>query len=82
LLRNTVQGSMGKWEIYLSNADVLSYTLPEIPAGMDDLAGGDVATLDPIALESGTTFEDLITFNGDDLDQINRLATAFTRYEL
>jgi hypothetical protein len=38
--------------------------------------------MDPIALEQGTGFEDLITFNGDDLDQMNRLATAFTRHEL
>jgi len=52
------------------------------PDGFPDLAQGATVTLDPIALESGTLFEDLVTFNGDDLDHINELAVAFSRFEL
>jgi hypothetical protein len=82
LLRSTIQGASGRWEVYMQASPDVLYTLPDPPAGMDDLATGDLTTLDPIALGASMTFEDLVTFNGDDLDQINRLATALTRHEL
>jgi hypothetical protein len=37
---------------------------------------------DPVTLLAGTLYEDLVTFNGDDLDGINRLAVAFARFQL
>jgi hypothetical protein len=82
LFRSTLQSPQGRWKVYLPPADPVTYTLPLPPDGYPDLASGATVTLDPIALESGTLFEDLITFNGDDLDHINQLAVAFSRFEL
>jgi len=82
LFRSTLQNSQGRWKVYLPAADPVTFSLPAPPAGYPDLASGATVTLDPIALEPGTLFEDLITFNGDDLDHINQLAVAFSRFEL
>jgi hypothetical protein len=82
LFRSTLQSPQGRWKVYLPPADPVTYTLPLPPDGYPDLASGATVTLDPITLESGTLFEDLITFNGDDLDHINQLAVAFSRFEL
>ena len=51
----------------------------------DDLArclDALAVTLDPIALGAGLTFDDLVSFSGEDLDGINYLAVAFSRYQL
>ena len=82
LYRSTIQSPEGRWIVYLSGSGTLTYTLPAVPGAMDDLGTGDVATFDPIALSGGLTFEDLITFNGDDLDRINSLSLAFTHHQL
>jgi hypothetical protein len=82
LFRSTLQSPQGRWKVYLPAADPVTFSLPSPPAGYPDLAAGATITLDPIALEPGTLFEDLITFNGDDLDRINQLAVAFSRFEL
>lgn len=83
LFRSTILGEQGKWEVYLANReDTVSFTLPAPPAGMDDLAAGSTVTLDPIALGEGTGFDELITANGDDLDRLNLLMTACSRFEL
>ncbi len=82
LFRSTIVGTLGKWEIYMANDDTVGYTLPDPPSGMDDLATGDSVTLDPITLRSGLSFDDLVTFNGTDLDKINILMSACSRHEL
>jgi hypothetical protein len=82
LYRSTIQTDEGRWIVYLSGSGMLAYTLPAVPGGMDNLGAGDAITLDPIALSEGLTFEDLVTFNGDDLDRINNLSTAFTHHQL
>jgi hypothetical protein len=82
LYRSTVQSAAGKWEIYLSGTGTLTYTLPAPPADItDDLVVEGTFSLDPIALGGGVTYEDLVTFNGDDIDQLNNLATAFSHYQ-
>jgi hypothetical protein len=82
LFRSSISGDQGRWEIYLPSADgSVGYTLPDPPDGMDDLAAGTVVTMDPIAL-CCWTFEQLVTFNGEDLDSINEWMAACTRYEL
>jgi hypothetical protein len=82
LYRSTLQSDEGGWEIYLAGSGTIVYDLPPPPAGMPDLASGATVTLDPIRLIPGMGFDDLVTFNGDDLDSINRLAVAFARYQL
>jgi hypothetical protein len=81
LFRSTLQSSQGRWKVYLPAADPVAFSLPVPPEEFPDLAQGATVTLDPIALESGTLFDDLITFNGDDLDRMNELAVAFSRFE-
>jgi hypothetical protein len=82
LYRSTIQATEGRWIVYLSGTGTIAYTLPAVPGGMDDLGTGEVITFDPIALSDGLTFEDLVTFNGEDLDRINSLSTAFTHHQL
>jgi len=82
MYRSTVQAAEGRWVVYLAGTGTLTYTLPAVPGGMDDLAAGDVVTLDPISLAGGLTFEDLVTFNGEDLDKLNSLSLAFTHHQL
>ncbi len=82
LYRSTIQADAGRWIVYLAGTGTLNYVLPAVPGGMDDLGTGEVVTLDPIALSDGLTFEDLVTFNGEDLDRLNSLATAFTHHQL
>jgi hypothetical protein len=82
LYRSTIQASAGRWIVYLSGTGTLTYTLPAVPGGMDDLGTGNVVTFDPIALSGGLTFEDLVTFNGEDIVQLNNLMIACTRYQL
>ncbi|MBW1872297.1 MAG: hypothetical protein JRJ19_09540, partial [Deltaproteobacteria bacterium] len=82
MFRSTILSDLGKWEIYLANAATIEFVLPDPPVDMDDLADGEIQTLDPIALGDGMTFDELVTFNGDDLDQINILMTASSRHEL
>ncbi len=82
LLRSTLQGGPGRWKVYLPATDLVTFTLPPPPDGFVDLASGATVTLDPLALADGTLFDDLITFNGDDLDRLNQLAVAFSRYQL
>ena len=82
MFRSTLQNSSGRWKVYLPATDPVTFSLPAPPEGYPDLASGATVTLDPIALEPGTLFEDLVTFNGDDLDKINELAVAFSRFEL
>jgi hypothetical protein len=80
--RSTIQADAGRWIVYLAGTGTLTYTLPAVPGGMDDLGTGEVITLDPIALSDGLTFEYLVTFNGEDLDRLNSLSTAFTHHQL
>jgi len=82
MYRSTIQAAEGRWVVYLSGTGTLTYTLPAVPGGMDDLATGEVVTLDPISLSGGLTFEDLVTFNGEDLDKLNSLSLAFTHHQL
>ena len=82
MYRSTIQAAEGRWIVYLDGTGTLTYTLPAVPGGMDDLASGDVVTLDPISLSGGLTFEDLVTFNGEDLDRLNSLSLAFSHYQL
>jgi hypothetical protein len=79
---STIQSDEFRWEIYFSGSDLVTYTLPPVPGGMDDLTSSSIANLVPIALKPGITFEDLVSLNGDDLDRINLLMTACTLYEL
>ena len=82
LFRSTLMGADGGWDVYLANADTVTYTLPAPPDGMADLAAGATVTLGPIDLVAGLTYDDLLAFDGDDLDRINDLAQAFSRYRL
>lgn len=82
LFRSTIRGELGTWEVYLANhADTVSYTLPAPPDGMDDLAAGGTVTMDPVALIEGLGFDDLVEANGDDLDKLNVIMTACSRFE-
>jgi hypothetical protein len=82
MYRSTIQAAEGRWIVYLDGTGTLTYTLPAVPGGMDDLGTGDVITLDPISLSGGLTFEDLVSFNGEDLDRLNNLSLAFTHHQL
>jgi hypothetical protein len=82
MYRSTIQAAEGRWIVYLDGTGTLTYTLPAVPGGMDDLGTGDVITLDPISLSGGLTFEDLVSFNGEDLDRLNSLSLAFTHHQL
>jgi len=82
MYRSTIQAAEGRWVVYLAGTGTLNYTLPAVPTGMDDLATGETVTLDPISLSGGLTFEDLVTFNGEDLDALNKLSLAFTHHQL
>ncbi|HUU00274.1 MAG TPA: hypothetical protein VM425_02405 [Myxococcota bacterium] len=82
LFRSTIRGALGKWEVYMANGQTVGYTLPDPPSGMDDLATGDSVTLDPISLRADLSFDDLVTFNGTDLDKVNVLMSACSRHEL
>jgi Cys-rich repeat protein len=82
MYRSTIQATEGRWIVYLSGSGTITYTLPAVPGGMDDLGTGTVVTLDPISLSGGLTFEDLVTFNGEDLDVLNSLSLAFTHHQL
>ena len=82
LYRSTFRTASGGWQVFVAHAGTVTFSLPAPPAGMDDLAASATMTLDPVALLAGTLFEDLVTFNGDDLDGINRLAVAFARFQL
>lgn len=82
MYRSTIQATEGRWIVYLSGSGTITYTLPAVPGGMDDLATGDVVTLDPISLSGGLTFEDVVSFNGEDLDALNSLSLAFTHHQL
>ena len=82
LFRATFSGDLGGWIVYLPASDLLTFSLPAPPGEMPDLVDGARVTLDPIGLQAGVGFEDLVTFNGDDLDRLDRLARAFSRFEL
>jgi hypothetical protein len=82
LVRATFTRAEGQWAVYLPAGGMVSLSLPAVPGGLLDLAGGARVTLDPMALVAGMDFEALVTFDGDDLDQLNRLATAFTTFTL
>lgn len=78
----TLQCTSGKWDLFADNTDVLDIRLPPVPAGQDRLDEPDQVLLTPVALRYGTTFEDLVTFNRDDLDQVNRLMASASRFGL
>ncbi len=82
LYRTTLRASEGSWVVYQDGQDTISFTLPTPPGGMYDPAQDPVVTLNPIALGDALGFEDLVTFNGEDLDMISRLAVAFSRFQL
>jgi len=80
----SVGGPQGMWEVYLpGGGGGVNFTFPEVPDGMDDLAtGGDIITLGPITLNDEMEYEELMTFDGQDLDRLNSLIAACTRYQL
>lgn len=82
LYRSTFQAEGGGWEVYVPAGDPVNYSLPAPPDGMPDLTAGATVTLDPISLGAGLTYDDLVSFNGEDLDGINFLAVAFSRFQL
>jgi hypothetical protein len=82
LYRFSIAGPDGSWIAYLPADGILSATLPEPPSGYTDLAAGTTRSLMPIALTGTMTFEDLIGFDGEDLDRINAFAVAFSTFEL
>ncbi|HSA22028.1 MAG TPA: hypothetical protein P5076_11285, partial [Myxococcota bacterium] len=82
LYRATFSTDAGAWMVYMPASGAVALELPEPPAGLDDLASGARVTLDPMALGAGLDFEGLVGFDGDDLDQLNRLAVAFTTFTL
>ncbi len=82
LYRFTIAGPDGSWIVYRPAGGILSATLPEPPTGYADLAAGDTRSLMPIALVGNTGFEDLVTFDGEDLDRVNVFTAAFTTFEI
>ena len=82
LFRLQLTGPSGGWTVWAPALDLLNVTLPEPPAGMPDLSPSGRVTLSPIALAADLGFEDLVSFNGDDLDRLNRLVEAYSRYDL
>jgi hypothetical protein len=84
LFRCIIQGDEGKWEIYLPApaSESVNFSLPIPPPEFTDLGMGAVISLDPVTLIPGMTYEDLVKFDGNDLDQINRLTTAYSHYQL
>jgi hypothetical protein len=75
-------GWHGTWEVYLPASGPVDYVLPSVPDGMDDLANAHSQILSPIKLKPGLSFTDLMSFNGQDLDRINHLMLAGTRFQL
>ncbi|MBW1810403.1 MAG: hypothetical protein JRJ87_19560 [Deltaproteobacteria bacterium] len=75
-------GTQGTWEVYLPATGPVDYVLPSVPNGMDDLSTSHSFILSPIKLKPGISFTDLLSFNGQDLDRINHLILAATRFQL
>ncbi len=82
VFRLELAGPDGGWTVWLPGDDLINASLPAPPAGFTDPVPTAGASFSAIRLAPGVGFEDLVTLNGDDLDQFNRLARAYSRVEL
>ncbi len=82
IMRLRLQGSHGGWTVWLASSDLVELDLPAAPEGFDDPVPDAKVTLDAIRLVQGMAFEDLVSFDGQDLDNLSRYTTAYSKTEL
>jgi hypothetical protein len=81
LVRTVVQGSERAWHVYAPNPESgsVSWQLPAVPAGVDDLEDPDSARISPIELAVPFTFEDLLHLGGAGLIDLDTVTAAYSR---
>ncbi len=82
IMRLRLDGPGGGWTVWLASADLVELNLPATPDGFDDPVPDAKITLDAIRLKQGMGFEDLVSFDGQDLDNLSELTTAYSKTEL
>jgi hypothetical protein len=79
LHRLELASAAGRWLVYLPAADTLAARLPWPPEGLTDRVAGARARLTALGLVDDLGFEELVGFDGQDLDRLGELTRATTR---
>ncbi len=82
LLRLRLDGPDGGWTVWLPALDLIQLSLPSPPEEVPDPVAGARVELTAIDLRAGLGYEDLVLFDGADLDRLDELTRATSQTEL